>query len=98
MIALVFAELAGRYAAWEKVLEGFDMTESMVVIRFIQQGRIEDAREKLVRLLKGRLPTAVSIDVLNAINAQPSLDLLNDWFEVAMSATSAEEFIAALRR
>lgn len=34
-IALVFAELAGRYAAWERGLEGFDMTESNVVNRWV---------------------------------------------------------------
>jgi len=36
--------------------------------------------------------------VFKAINAQSRLDLLHDWFEVAISAFSADEFLAALRR
>ena len=35
-IALVFAELSGRFLAWERVLEGWEMTESIVVTRWIE--------------------------------------------------------------
>jgi hypothetical protein len=101
-IALIFAELVGRYAAWEKALEGLDMTESMVVNSWIkeacEQNSLEKGREYLIRVLRRRFPTVLTDDVLKAINEQPSLDLLNNWFEVALSAFSADEFLAALRR
>ena len=101
-IALVFAELVGRYAAWKRGLEGFDMTESKVVNEWIEeavaQAQLKEARENLVRLLRRRFPAALTEDVLGAINAQPSLDMLHDWFEAAISAFSAEAFLAVLRR
>ncbi|OWK40440.1 hypothetical protein [Fimbriiglobus ruber] len=101
-MALVFAELVGRGAAWQQSLEGFDMTESQVVNGWIKeaidQNRLEEGREYLVRVLRRRFPAVLTEDVLKAINAQPSLDLLHDWFEVALSAFTAEEFLAALRR
>jgi hypothetical protein len=101
-IALVFAELIGRYAAWAKGLEGYDMTESNVVNRWIEeacsQARIEEARENLVRVLRRRFPAVLTEDVTAAIAAQPSLDLLHDWFDAAITAFSADEFLAVLRR
>ena len=101
-VALVFAELAGRYAAWAKALEGFDMTESNVVNRWVQeardQARIEEARENLVRVLRRRFPVVLTDDVLGSINAQPSLPMLHDWFDAAITAFAPDEFLAVLRR
>ena len=101
-VALVFAELAGRYGAWEQGLEGFDMTESNVVNRWVQeardQARIEEARENLVRVLRRRFPVVLTDDVQGSINAKPSLKMLHDWFDAAISAFSPDEFLAVLRR
>jgi hypothetical protein len=101
-IALVFAELVGRYAGWKRGLEGFDMTESKVVNEWIeeavQQAQIKEAREGVLRVLRRRFPAALTEDVLGAINAQPSLDMLHDWFDGALAAFSAEDFLAILRR
>jgi hypothetical protein len=101
-VALVFAELAGRFAVWKKALEGFDMTESNVVNQWVQEARdqtqIEDAREYLVRVLRRRFPAALTEDLLATINAQPSLTLLRDWFDAAIAALSQDEFLAVLRR
>ncbi len=101
-IALVFAELAGRYAAWERSLEEFDMTESAVVNRWVQeaveQKGLDAAREFLVRLLERKFPGQVLPEVIGTINAQPSLNMLHDWFDAAVSAVSPEEFLAVLRR
>src|SRR4051794_4358715 len=84
-IALVFAELVGRYAAWKRGLEGFDMTESKVVNEWIeeavQQAQIKEARENLLRILRRRFPSVLTEDVLGTVNAQSSLDLLHDWVD-----------------
>jgi hypothetical protein len=101
-IVVVFAELVGRYAVWKRGLEGLDMAESQVVNEWIeeavQQTQIKEAREYLLRVLRQRFPAALTEDVLGTINAQPSLDMLRDWFEGALAALSAEEFLAVLRR
>jgi hypothetical protein len=101
-IALVFAELAGRYAAWEKGLEGFDMTESKVVNRWIEQAlekdRLENARRLMIRILNHKFPGQVAPDVVQTINSQPSLSLLEDWFEQASQVTSIEDFVRVLRK
>lgn len=100
-IALVFAELAGRFVAWEKALEGFDMTESKVVNSWIEDAvrerDLDNARRFLLRLLNKRFPCQVPPDVVEAINAQPSLPMLEDWFDSASQIGSMAEFIRLLR-
>jgi hypothetical protein len=101
-IALVFAELAGCYPAWEKGLEGWDMTEPQVVNRWIEkaraEARLEEARAFVLRALQRRFPGDIPPEVVATINAQPSATMLEGWFDQAMSSASMEEFIAALRR
>jgi hypothetical protein len=43
-------------------------------------------------------PGSVPPDVVDTINAQPSLPLLESWFDAATTSPSIEEFIAVLRR
>ncbi len=78
------------------------MTESNVVNRWVQeardQARIEEARENLLRVLRRRFPGVLTDDVLRSINAQPSLNMLHDWFDAAISAFSPDDFLAVLRR
>jgi hypothetical protein len=97
-IVLIFAELAGCYLAWEKGLEGWEMTESQVVNRWIEKAKLEQARALLLRMLQQRFPGGVSPDVAQTINAQPSLPLLETWFDAATTTASMEDFIAVLRR
>jgi hypothetical protein len=100
-IALVFAELVGRYAAWERGLEGYDMTESKVVNRWIEeaveQKGLDEARRFLIRLLERRFPGQVAPEVVSTINAQPSLSMLEDWFDQASLAASLADFLRVLR-
>lgn len=101
-IALMFAELAGTGLAWKQGLEDWEMTESQVVNGWIAKGReqaeLKDARDFLIRLLRGRFGGAVPDDVLNTINMQPSPQMLKDWFDAAVTVSSMQEFIAVLRR
>ena len=60
--------------------------------------RAEEARENLIRLLRKRFPAALTPDVVAAINAQPGLEMLHEWFDAALTAFSPEEFVGVLRR
>jgi hypothetical protein len=101
-IALIFAELAGRYVAWEQGLRGLNMTESQVVNRWIKEAedraRLEQARSILLQILEDRFPGRTSTEVASTINAQPSLALLRDWVHAATKAANFEQFLAILRQ
>lgn len=101
-IALVFAELAGCYLAWEKGLEDWDMTESPVVNRWIEKAEqdteLRTTRRNLLRMLNRRFPGAVTEDVNTCINQQDSMSMLNDWLDAGATATTWEQFVAVLRR
>ncbi|MBI1918326.1 MAG: hypothetical protein HYS12_26845 [Planctomycetes bacterium] len=101
-IALVFAELAGCVPAWERGLEGWEMTESQVVNGWIRQGEakgeLKTRRQDLLDLVEGRFPGAVPNEVVQLIQQQESLELLRDWFKAAVRASTFEEFMAVLKR
>lgn len=101
-IALVFAELAGRYVAWEQGLRDLSMTESQVVNRWIRQGQeeaqLKQARADLLLILEDRFPGRSSGEVASAINAQPSLSLLSDWLKAAYKVPTFEAFLSVLRQ
>lgn len=101
-IAFVFAELVGRRAEWVRGLEGLEMTESQVVNEWMSQGeargRLAEGRRSLLDLLEGRFPGAVPSDVVRMIQQQESLELLHDWFKVAVRAYSFEQFLAVLKK
>ena len=83
-------------------MDEFGPTESQVVNSWVQeardQARLEEAREILLRILRKRFPGALTPDVLETINAQPSLEILHDWLDTALAAFSPEAFVAVLRR
>jgi len=55
-IAMVFAELAGCFLTWEKELEGWEMTESMVVNRWIEKADQLILVPRQLSSISGRLP------------------------------------------
>jgi hypothetical protein len=77
------------------------MTESDVLNEWIEEavrGRaLADARRFLIRLLEGRFPGQVSQEVLSTINQQPSLPMLEDWFDQANRAAAFADFLRVLR-
>jgi hypothetical protein len=94
----VFAELAGCYLAWEKALEEWEMTESQVVNRWIAKADLARTRALVLRALENRFSGSVPQDVIETINAQPSLPLLEEWFDAATKCASMQDFTAVLRR
>jgi hypothetical protein len=77
------------------------MAESNVVNRWVQEARaearIEQARLLLIRLLERKFPGQVSPGVVSAINVQPSLAMLEDWFDQAAQAAWFADFVRFLR-
>jgi hypothetical protein len=101
-IALTFAELGGCFAAWETALEGWDMTESKVVNRWMDEARRDErlkaSRQHLLELAQGRFPGAIPAEVVDLIGRQDSAEMLEEWFRAAISAPSAEQFLSVVRR
>jgi hypothetical protein len=101
-IALVFAELVGCLPAWQKGLEGWDMTESMLVNRWTEEARREarllTRREDVLEVVQTRFPGAIPAEIVDLIRRQESEELLKEWFQAALKAPSAEEFLAVVRR
>jgi hypothetical protein len=95
--------LVGRRAEWQRGVEGFEMTESQVVNEWISQGdaqaTLRERRQLLLEALEGRFPGAVPKDVVQLIQQQDSLELLHDWFKVAVRAsTTFEQFLDVLKK
>jgi len=101
-VAMVFAELAGRVPEWQRGLEDFEMTESMIVNGWIRQGEVKGKLSQvchdLLRLLDRKFAGLVPAEVARAIREQESLEVLDLWFDEAISANTMEEFMAVLRR
>lgn len=97
-IVEVFAELAGCLPAWERGLEGFDMTESEVVNRWISKGELNRARFSLLEALEGRFPGQASEEILQMIREQESLPLLDTWFRAVVRVRTFEDFLEVLRK
>ncbi|HKI33381.1 MAG TPA: hypothetical protein VKA46_16120 [Gemmataceae bacterium] len=101
-LVFTFAELAGYFAALEKAFEGWDMTESKVVNRWMEEAarkeRIATLRENLLELVQARFPASIPAEVIDLIGRQDSQDLLKEWFRAAISAPSAEQFLSVIRR
>jgi hypothetical protein len=101
-IALFFAELAGRSVAWSDALKEWTMYESQLFKQWTTEARREERlqtrREDILRTLKRRFSSALSDEITAAINRQDSDEMLNDWFDAALDASSLEAFLAVLRR
>ena len=66
--ALTFAELAGRTDAWQRGLKEFNVTKSMFLEGFREEGRIEGFkvgyRKAIIYLLECHLGEPIPADVL----------------------------------
>ncbi len=96
-VASLFAELTGRWVAWNRVVGDVNMTESVIANSMIELGQMRATRATLLEFIKGRFPEALTTDVERAIADQPSLDLLREWVAAAARARTAEEFLEVLR-
>ncbi|HBI46404.1 MAG TPA: hypothetical protein DDY78_26665 [Planctomycetales bacterium] len=104
-LALVFADLAGRRAVWKEALEGWNMKVSQQVLEWqaearqegLMEGEIGQARAKLMRVLEVRFGSSMPKDLASEIAAQHDRDILDRWFDVAISGADLDAFRAAVR-
>ena len=77
------------------------MTESKVVNRWIEEAvrerELANTRRLMIRLLNNRFPGQVAPEVVETINSQPSLSMLEGWFDQASQAASLADFVRVLR-
>lgn len=100
--AMLFADLTLRTLVWERILKEAAMwTESTVANNWIREGlatgRLEKARENVVRILRRKFAGLITDDIVRMVNEQSEPSILDGWFDAAISATSISEFTAALR-
>lgn len=100
-IALLFAELAGRSLVWERILKGWEMTESALVNSWIHQGEVRGdlrrLRSDVVSLLEIRFPGAITPEVRQFVEQQEAVSLLEEWFRVIAAAKRYDDFLRVLR-
>ncbi len=103
-LALVFAELAGRRDIWRQTLEDWNVQVSQQVLEWQakarqegrQEGEITKARANLVRSLELRFGSPLPADLADEIAARRDLDVLNRWFDAAITSPDLDAFRAAL--
>jgi hypothetical protein len=95
-LALVFAEAADRRHAWEKALEGWNVTDSQVIQEWIAQGEVmgevKGQATALLRLLARRFPPGLPAEVAAVIRGATDVAQLQRWFDLAVDADSLETF------
>jgi hypothetical protein len=63
----------------------------------VKERDLVNARRYLIRLLNQRFPGQVVPEVVETINSQPSLSMLEDWFDQASHMASFPDFVRVLR-
>jgi hypothetical protein len=99
-LARFFAELTDWEEAWRQLLEDWNMEESRFLsewtAKVLEKDRAETSRSMLRRLLQSKFPGPWPPEVSGAIEAQTDSTELSRWFDLAIAATSLEQFQAGL--
>jgi hypothetical protein len=82
------------------------MRESQVVLKWKAEGRaegklevqVEVLRDSLLRALQVRFQTPIPAELEAAVKASSDPDELTHWFDVALTASSLDEFRATIQR
>lgn len=97
-VALLFAELAGCRADFERLLQGVIITESAVYNEVFDLGQMRLARKDLTRVIRLRFPELLTPDVERAIADQPNLVLMMEWLDAAFTVPTAADLMTVLSR
>jgi hypothetical protein len=101
VLALVFADMAGRKQLWETGLEGFNMQESTIMRQWreeakkqgIEEGTLTNARAAVVNVLQARFPqTPVPEGVRAALEKNADVQQLTYWHREAVLTASRADF------
>jgi hypothetical protein len=78
------------------------MTESIIVNRLTEKARREERilmrRETVLEAAQARFPDVIPVEIVDLIRRQDSEELLREWHRAAITAASAEEFLAVVRQ
>jgi hypothetical protein len=95
-LALVFAEAADRRSVWEKAPEGWNVTDSQVVLEWMARGRVEGLLQgqanSLLQVLARRFPPGAPAQMESTIRATADVQRLQAWLDAALAADSLEAF------
>jgi hypothetical protein len=95
-LALVFADRAGRKESWQQALEEWNVKELSIIEEWQEEARVETRRDDLLRLLRSKFAGAVTPQLFQTIHAQTSSKDLSHWFDLALAASSLEQFLTIL--
>jgi hypothetical protein len=100
-LAQVFAELVKTAPVWQKVLKGWNMTESPLVNKWQEEAR-KEARiatriEALRRAIQLRFGTPVPADLEDQLAALTSKAEWERWFDASLAAPSLDAFRSAVQ-
>jgi hypothetical protein len=90
-MVLVFAQLTKRVEAWRKALEGFNVTESIIVNEWMDQGAVRTAVKALLRILDKKF-APVPAELKAKIEATTVIDALQDWVLIAATVDTLDKF------
>jgi len=97
-LARIFAEAAGRKSRWDEALKEWNVIESLTVLEWINQGRVEGRvegqREVLLSILADKFG-AVPAELSQSIQQSANHDVLRQWASAAARAATLAEFRAA---
>ena len=93
-LALVFAELPNRSAAWKSALEGWNVKMSQQVLEW----KGEQVREDLLRLFAWRFHAPLPEDLEKQLNELTLPDQLTPWLRAVVTTDSPEAFRAAVNQ
>ncbi|MGL4554548.1 MAG: hypothetical protein ACRC33_25570, partial [Gemmataceae bacterium] len=101
-VALLFAELARNFPAWERGTEEAEMGESQVANGWRAEGDVRGTmrtlRRVLVETLDAKFPGEASPEASQLIERQDTPSVLDDWFRAALRAGTCDDFLQTLRR
>jgi hypothetical protein len=93
VLALVFAEMAGRKQLWQTELEGFNMQESTIIRGWREEGALTNARAAVVNVLQTRFPEApLPEGVRSALEKNADVRQLSEWLREAVLTASLADF------
>jgi hypothetical protein len=99
-LALVFADLSKEQVNWLQGLEGWHMKESTIIQGWInrghEQGAVEARRALLLKLIRAKLRDPVPEAVRLAIEGTNDSNVLDRWYDAALTAGNLQEFYAVM--